>query len=221
MEPPDGGSMVRVWDLPTRLFHWSLVLTVISAFVSRKFGDTMLVWHMTNGYAILVLILFRLLWGLFGSTTARFRSFLTGPGAVIGYLRANLKGEHPRFVGHNPAGGWSVAALLTVLAVQGVTGLFASDDILVKGPLAFLVTEKTVALASTIHRLGFLAMLALVALHLGAVLFYLTKGDNLILPMITGRKSQAQMPPDPPPLQMRANRLALALLLVAMMGVWV
>ncbi|MBF0262948.1 MAG: cytochrome b/b6 domain-containing protein [Magnetococcales bacterium] len=217
---PDRGSPVRVWDLPTRLFHWALVLAVLSAFVSRKFGDAMLVWHMANGYAILVLVLFRLLWGLFGSTTARFRSFLTGPGAVIDYLRANLKGEHPRFVGHNPAGGWSVAALLTILALQGVTGLFASDDILVKGPLAFLVSDKTVALASTIHRLSFLALLALVTLHLGAVLFYLAKGDNLILPMFTGDKTPSQLPSDAPPVRMRSNGRALMLLVLALGVVW-
>ncbi|GAB0057974.1 hypothetical protein SIID45300_02309 [Candidatus Magnetaquicoccaceae bacterium FCR-1] len=220
-EAPDRGSPVRVWDPPTRLFHWGLVLAVISAFVSRKFGDAMLVWHMAIGHAILVLVLFRLLWGLFGSTTARFRNFLTGPGAVIAYLIANLKGEHPRFVGHNPAGGWSVAALLMVLALQGITGLFASDDILVKGPLAFLVSEKTVALASTIHRLSFLALLALVTLHLGAVLFYLAKGDNLILPMFTGCKHPSQLPADATPVRMRSNRLALALLLLAMGVVWV
>ncbi|MEO5347256.1 MAG: cytochrome b/b6 domain-containing protein [Magnetococcus sp. YQC-9] len=215
-----GSSTVKVWDLPTRLFHWSLVLGVISAVVARKFGDSMLVWHMTNGMAILVLLLFRLMWGFWGSTTARFGAFLTGPGTVIAYLRGVIRGEHPRYVGHNPAGGWSVAALLTVLTLQSVTGLFASDDILVKGPLAFLVSESTVSRLSTLHHWSFLGLIALVTVHVGAVLFYLKQGENLILPMITGFKQRANLPPGTPPIPMKGNRLALGLFSLAAAMAW-
>ncbi|MBF0295896.1 MAG: cytochrome b/b6 domain-containing protein [Magnetococcales bacterium] len=213
-------AAVKVWDLPTRLFHWCLVLGVISAFVARKFGDSMLVWHMTNGYFMLVLIVFRLLWGFFGSTTARFGAFLTGPGAVIAYLRGIFRGEHRSFVGHNPAGGWSVVALLTILAMQGVTGLFASDDILAKGPLAFLVSERTVAFVSTLHRWSAFALIALVMVHVGAVLFHLKQGDNLIVPMITGCKPKSCLPPGTRAVQMRGNLLALALFALAGVVVW-
>ncbi|MBF0614173.1 MAG: hypothetical protein G8237_06470 [Magnetococcales bacterium] len=213
-------AALKVWDLPTRLFHWSLVLGVISAFVARKFGDSLLVWHMANGYVILVLLVFRLLWGFWGSTTARFGAFLTGPGAVITCLLKGIRGEHQLFVGHNPAGGWSVVAMLMVLTIQGVTGLFASDDILVKGPLAFLVSDKSVALLSTIHRLSFWALLALIALHVSAVLFYLKQGDNLILPMITGYKSPSNLPAGTTAITLRSNRLALVLLAISAGVVW-
>lgn len=211
---------VKVWDLPTRLFHWSLVFGVISAVVARKLGDSMLVWHMWNGYAMLVLLLFRLMWGFLGSSTARFRDFLAGPGAVFAYLRALLKGETPHFIGHNPAGGWSVVLLLTALTVQGVTGLFASDDIFVKGPLAFLVSEKTVAILSTLHRWNLWVLIALITLHVSAVLFYLKKGENLILPMLTGEKHLSDLPPGSPPVTLRSTRRALLLLALSALLVW-
>ncbi|WP_130471534.1 cytochrome b/b6 domain-containing protein [Candidatus Magnetaquicoccus inordinatus] len=211
---------VAVWDLPTRLFHWGLVLLVISAVLSRNWGDSLLVWHMINGYALLVLLVFRILWGIVGSSTARFSSFVCGPGAVIAYLRGALRGEHQLSVGHNPAGGWSVLAMLAVLTLQGVTGLFASDDILVKGPLAFLVSERSVALLSTLHRWGILLLLGLVMFHLGAIALYLSKGDNLILPMITGRKQRAQLPPNTPAITPRSHGLALAMLALAALLVW-
>lgn len=211
---------VKVWDLPTRLFHWTLVFLVLLAFVSRKFGDSMLVWHMVNGYAILVLIVFRLLWGFFGSSTALFREFLTKPSEVFTYLLGILKGEHRQFVGHNPAGGWSVVFMLAVLALQVITGLFTSDDILVQGPLAFLVSERTMALFSTIHRMGFLLLFVLVVLHVSMLLFYLKQGDNFILPMITGSKSRSNLPPGSNRIKMRGGRPALTLLVLAGVVVW-
>lgn len=221
MTPSDPSEpTVPVWDLPTRLFHWSLVLLVILAVVSRLWGDSLLKWHMANGYAVLVLLLFRLLWGLAGSTTSRFQTFLTGPGTVIAYLHGVMRGETRHYTGHNPAGGWSVAALLVVLLVQTLTGLFASDDILVKGPLAFLVSERMVALLSTIHRLSSLALLALVVVHVSAVLFYLMRGENLIRPMITGRKARSSLSPGEEAPKIGSSRLALILLILSGLSVW-
>ena len=133
---------VPTWDLPTRIFHWALVLLIIDAWVSYSFGDVLMRWHMWNGYALLTLVLFRLMWGIWGSNTARFSGFVASPLRVVRYLRALARGEDEHYLGHNPAGGWSVLVLLGLILVQGVCGLFASDDILV-GRLA------------SVHRLGF------------------------------------------------------------------
>lgn len=190
---------VRIWDLPTRLFHWGLVALVAFAWVSAELGGSLMDWHMRAGYAVLALVLFRLIWGVIGSRTARFASFVRGPGAVLAYLRTMLRPDAPHHLGHNPAGGAMILVLLAVLALQGGTGLFATDDILTEGPLVRHVSSATASLLTGIHEANFTLLLALVALHVGAALFYLIiKHDNLIRPMITGRRAvpAAQVPAD-------------------------
>lgn len=183
-------NKIPVWDLPTRLFHWLLVALVANAWLTYKFGDIGMYWHKWNGYALLVLLLFRIIWGIIGSSTARFRDFVRGPARVISYLR-----EGGPSLGHNPAGGWSVIAMLALLTMQAVAGLFATDDIIVSGPLKFLVSSDTASALSNLHRQGYYILLALVALHVAALLFYrFVKRDNLILPMITGYKQASQVP---------------------------
>lgn len=178
----------RVWDLPTRLFHWMLVLLVLIAWRSAEKRDISL--HVLAGSGVAGLLVFRLWWGFFGSSTARFGNFLKGPRAVLAYARS-LAGRSAPELGHNPMGGWSVAALLLWLLALTGFGLFASDvDGLDSGPLADLVDFDASRLASHLHALLFDGLEALVALHLGAILFYhLVKRHKLVHAMVTGRQS--------------------------------
>lgn len=181
---------VRVWDLPTRLFHWILVVLVASNLVTGSVGG---LWqmelHMTCGYAILALVLFRLVWGVVGSRHSRFGAFVHGPAAVLAYARDLVRGRSAPAVGHNPMGGWSVMALLTVLLLQAGTGLFANDDILTEGPLARTVSKATSDALTSVHVASSNVLMLLIAVHLVAVFGYLiVKRENLIRPMITGVK---------------------------------
>jgi cytochrome b len=186
------GTSVKVWDLPVRVFHWLLVVLVFLSWVSSEVGGNAMAYHMWIGYTTLTLLLFRIVWGFVGGQHARFREFVHGPGAVVRYLRGSPRREGGTYVGHNPAGGWSVLALLACLLVQAVTGLFTNDEISTEGPLAARVSSETSDLLSTVHRYNFYVLLTLVALHVAAVLFYLlVKRQNLVWPMFTGRKRVA------------------------------
>lgn len=208
---------IPVWDLATRLFHWLLVLLVAGAWLSYKYGDVTMTWHKWNGYAILTLLLFRLLWGAIGSSTARFGDFVKGPRSVLRYLR---DGARAPALGHNPAGGWSVLAMLGILVVQAGAGLFTTDDIIVSGPLKFLVSADTAAFLSSLHRLGYYLLLGLVALHLAALAFHrLAHGENLVRAMISGKKCPDQVPPGACA-EMRPLWLAALCLAVAAFTVW-
>jgi cytochrome b len=187
--PENGGRSIRVWDLPTRLVHWLLVVLVSACFVTVSIGGIWMPRHMQSGCVILGLLVFRIIWGFLGGRYARFSSFVRGPVAVFGYARDLLRRDTPKPVGHNPMGGWSVLAMLISLIIQAVTGLFANDDIFNKGPLYHWVGKATSDGLTRIHRLNQEVLLLLVGVHLIAVFFYLIiKHDNLILPMITGYK---------------------------------
>ncbi|WP_448203991.1 cytochrome b/b6 domain-containing protein [Azospirillum sp. sgz302134] len=218
---------VTVWDLPTRMFHWSLVLLVTVAVASAKLDR--MATHTLAGEAILALLLFRLVWGLIGSQTARFSDFVKGPRAVLAYA-AGLSGAgagdgkggpaSPPALGHNPMGGLMVVVLLGALLTQAASGLFTSDDILVDGPLVPLAASATVKTLSTLHRLLANGILLLAAVHVLAVLVYLlVKKENLIRPMITGRKTipadAAVAPPRRTPTAVALAVLAAAVGLVA------
>jgi cytochrome b len=201
---------VRVWDLPTRLFHWALVALVVTSFVTGKIGGNAMTWHLYSGYSILALIAFRIVWGFVGGRESRFASFVKGPGAVLRYARTLLDRAAPRHAGHNPLGGWSVMLMIAALATQAVTGLFASDDIFVEGPLAAKVSGATVTLATRIHNWNEWVLVALVATHVAAIAFYaLAKRENLVHPMVTGRKALDAPDQDTP------NRTGLAAVLLA------
>jgi len=182
-----GQAGTRIWDLPTRLFHWMLVLLVLTAWQSAERRDISL--HILAGAGVAGLLVFRLWWGFFGSSTARFANFLKGPGAVIAYARSLPTQREPE-LGHNPMGGWSVATLLACLSALIGFGLFAIDtDGLDSGPLADLVDFDTARQASHLHALLFDGLEALVALHLCAILFYhLVKRHRLVHAMVTGRQ---------------------------------
>jgi cytochrome b len=185
---------VRVWDLPTRLFHWLLVVLVAFSWASAELGGNAMTYHMWSGYGILGLVLFRLLWGLAGSSSARFASFLRGTRGVAAYVRSLLRTDAATGVGHNPLGGWMIVAMLCLLLAQAGTGLFANDDIATEGPLYKLVSKDLSDQLTEIHEAIFDVLLGLIALHIAAILFYLlVKRDNLVRPMLTGRK---QVPAD-------------------------
>jgi cytochrome b len=181
---------VRVWDLPVRLFHWTLLALVVFSVATAYVGGSWMDWHMRSGYAVLALLAFRIAWGVVGTRHARFANFVRGPAAVVLYLRSLGGGAHPVSVGHNPLGALSVLALLAVLLAQAGTGLFANDDIFTEGPLAKLVAKAASDQATTIHYWNQWALYALVAMHVLAVLVHRVRfGDNLVGPMIAGTKA--------------------------------
>jgi cytochrome b len=184
----------RLWDGPTRVVHWALVVLIPFAWWSAEAGK--MDWHRLAGYGVTGLIVFRLIWGFAGSASARFAGFVRGPGATLAYLRTLPSRARKDLPGHNPLGAWSVLAILAVLVAQVVTGLFAVDvDAIEAGPLADRVDFDTGRLFAKWHHWSFWALEALVALHVAAVVFYLTyKRANLIAAMVTGRQAFAEDP---------------------------
>jgi cytochrome b len=210
---------VRVWDLPTRLFHWGLALCVIGLIITGNVGGNAMVWHGRLGYAVLTLLLFRLTWGVVGGHWSRFGNFLYGPASIVAYLRGQSRPEH--HVGHNPLGMFSVLAMLLILLAQVGSGLFADDEIAFTGPLAGLVSGDWVGQATSYHKkVGKLILIALVALHLGAIAFYkLVKKQNLVRPMIVGDKAVQTAVPESRD-NARTRLLALVLLLLCAAAVY-
>lgn len=205
--------IVRVWDAPTRVFHWVLAACVVGLVVTAQIGGAAMDWHFRLGYSVLTLLLFRGVWGFVGGHWSRFGSFVVGPGQVLAYLRAG--GHATQTVGHNPMGALSVLALLGFLALQVVSGLFSDDEIAAAGPLVKFASSAWVGNATFYHKeIGKLIVLALVALHIAAILFYLVKkGENLVRPMVTGDKTLALSVPASN--DQAADRIkALAILLV-------
>lgn len=183
----------RIWDLPTRLFHWSLVLCVAGAVLSAKLGGNAMVWHMRLGYAVLALLAFRLVWGLVGGRWSRFGSFVYGPAAIWRYVRGQPARQDHFEVGHNPLGALSVLAMLMWLGLQVGSGLIADDEIATTGPLVRLVSSET-SLAWTAHHKswGQWGLYLLLGLHLAAIAFYgLVKRRSLLSAMLSGDKRLA------------------------------
>lgn len=180
-------SRIPLWDAPVRLFHWALAALVVFSFTTGKIGGSWLEWHMRSGYTILALLAFRLAWGVVGSETARFASFLRGPGATLAYARTLVSRQHPAAFGHTPTGGWMIVLMLAILAVQAGSGLFVDDEIATQGPLAVKVSNAFVAKMSALHGYNQWAVAAAVALHVAAIAFYQGYlGTNLIGPMVHG-----------------------------------
>lgn len=210
---------IRIWDLPVRLFHWSLVVLMVVSYFTGRWGGEWMKFHFWSGYAILTLLLFRIAWGFVGSTTARFSHFVKGPVAAFGHLREML-GKGPHDVGHNPVGGAMVVMLILAVLAQVAAGLFSADTDLgtVNGPLANLIADKSVDKMTAFHKYWVNVLLTLVGLHVLAAFVYLAwKRHNLIGAMITGdkRADQAVAPGKPlPVLKFASGRLAISLLVV-------
>lgn len=182
------GKRIFLWDLPTRLFHWLLVVSVIAAVVTGQLGGNLIEWHGRIGILIVGLLVFRLAWGVLGSTYVRFSHFFPTVARIKSYLSGQWQGE-----GHNPLGALSVFALLFLLLLQAGSGLVANDDIAFTGPLADLVSREISNLLTGLHELLSNVLIALVLLHVAAIAFYgHIKKRNLIKPMLTGWKEDAE-----------------------------
>lgn len=208
-----------VWDLPTRLFHWLLVLLIIGSVLAAKTGGNWIDWHFRAGYAILSLIAFRIAWGFVGGRYARFGSFLFGPRQVLAYLRG-APDAHPG-PGHNPLGALSVFAMLFFIGAQAVLGLFANDDIASEGPLAVRVSKDTSDFLTSLHLANSTIVLVLIGLHVAAIAGYrLVRGRRLVTPMVTGRDPQAPPGAVSSRDDSRLRLGALAILAVVALVVW-
>ncbi|MDI1246942.1 MAG: cytochrome b/b6 domain-containing protein [Rhodoferax sp.] len=188
--------MVRVWDAPTRLFHWALALCFIGLIVSSQIGGAAMTWHFRFGYGVMTLLLFRLVWGLLGGYWSQFSTFLVKPSEVWRYLQG--RGQALADVGHSPLSGLSVLAMLVFLALQVASGLMSDDEIAAAGPLTSFVSSTWVSNATYYHKdIGKFILLGLVGLHLAAIAFYyFGREKNLIKPMLTGDKSVAFSAPN-------------------------
>jgi cytochrome b len=181
---------IRVWDLPIRLFHWVLVVLITVSIITQAIGGNAMEWHFRSGYAVLALIAFRLIWGLVGTRYARFSDFIHGPSSILAYLRGDNDRSYKTYHGHNPIGSLSVFALLGVILVQAVSGLFANDDIAAEGPLVKFVSEELSDSFTWFHtEVSAFVVYFLIGLHIAAIIYYyFGKKRNLVKPMITGDK---------------------------------
>jgi cytochrome b len=213
-----------VWDLPTRLFHWLLVLLVAGSWFTAKVVSDVDLWlHRMLGYVLLGLLVFRLLWGFVGGRHSRFVNFVRGPGAVLRYAATLGRRDADGHAGHNPLGALSVLSLLASLLLQVLTGLVNDDEILAAGPLAPLVGAELRDLAGQVHAINFNVLIGLIALHLAAILYYaLWRRQNLVRPMITGSaeglpESEAGTSP-PAARALLVLALSVAVVLVVVLG---
>ncbi len=205
---------LRVWDLPTRIFHWLLAFCVISSIISGEVGGDAIIWHFRLGYCVIALLIFRVVWGFVGGYWSRFKQFFYSPLTILRYLRGQSKPEHE--VGHNPLGSLSVWGLLFILGAQVATGLMSDDEIASQGPLVQFISGATSSLATSYHKhWGKVIIILLIALHIAAILFYFfKKKENLIRPMLRGDKD-VQVDIDLLPSQDKATQRITALIIFA------
>lgn len=214
-----GGSRL-VWDLPLRVFHWLLAACVAGSWVTHELGVEWFSWHARIGCLTLVLLAFRIAWGFVGPRHARFSSFVRGPRTTLAYLRTVLRSGSAASVGHNPLGALSVLAMLGLLLVQAVTGLFANDEIFNTGPLYGYVNDAQSDRLAALHGRNFDWIVALIALHLAAVAWHqLYKRVDVVRPMVTGRKPRHEVP-DEEALDGQRLWLAAALVALAAAALW-
>ncbi len=210
-------TRLRVWDLPTRVFHWTLAACVVGSVVTAKVGGNAAEWHFRLGYLAFALLAFRLLWGVLGGHWSRFGAFIYGPGALWRYVRGRPLPQDRFDIGHSPLGSLAVWALLGFLALQVGTGLVADDEIANTGPLNRFVSSELAGKATAYHKsVGQGVLIALAVLHVGAVFFYLFKRRrDLIGPMWHGDKPLGELPAGAPGSRDTAATRAMALMLFA------
>lgn len=178
----------RIWDLPTRLFHWTLAASVAGLFATGTLGGNWMEWHLRLGHLVLALLAFRLLWGFVGGRWSRFSSFLFTPARTVAYWRGQTTAQD--HIGHNPIGALAVWAMLLLLTVQVLSGLGSDDEIAYAGPLTRYLHSETVSFLTGYHHdIGKLLLLGLVALHLLALVYYqVVRKLGLVKAMFTGDK---------------------------------
>ena len=210
---PESASTVRVWDLPTRLFHWLLVVCVVALVVTGNMGGDMMIWHARCGFAVLTLVLFRLTWGFWGGHWSRFKQFRLHPKSALSYIRSIKHGDHAPQLGHNPLGAWSVCCVLVLLVLQIASGMVADDEISFSGPFSQWVSGASVTWATWYHKaVGKKLLLLWFALHLLAMVFHRWRfGENLVSAMFSGNKGH---PTQDTASQDRANQRIVALMVL-------
>ncbi|KZB69548.1 MULTISPECIES: cytochrome b/b6 domain-containing protein [Thalassospira] len=215
---------VKLWDFPVRLFHWALVIAIVTAWWANR--EVMIDVHAIAGYSVLALVIFRLIWGFVGSSNARFADFLTGPRRVIDYLRKLPNGSVSEltYAGHNPAGGWMVAVMILLVGVQAVSGLFASENtfLFFDGPLVAYVSSDFTSTMNWIHQTNINLIYGAVGLHVFAALFYLAvKRENLIRAIVIGtRRVPAELAGRFANIRFASPLLGIAILIVCALVVW-
>jgi cytochrome b len=214
--PQGAPHKVRIWDLPTRCFHWGLAIAAVGLLVTGKMGGDVMVWHARLGYCVGTLIMFRLLWGWLGGYWSRFAAFAIAPRAAWRYLRGSAHAG----AGHNPLGALSVYAMLGFLALQVASGLFSETKDDFAGPLSTLASNAVVHFLTGYHRkVGQWVLIALVVLHLAAVAYYTWRGDKLLGAMWSGDKTLSE-PVEPSKDDASSRFRALALLALCAVGIW-
>lgn len=205
-----------VWDLPVRLFHWLLVVSLLFQWASAEWFEDMMEWHFINGYFILGLVLFRLIWGFIGTRYSRFSSFLGSPFAVIRYAKLLISRSSPEYTGHNPLGGLIVPVVLLIVGLQAVSGLFSSDDILYSGPYYSAVEKVYQDYANWLHHNLFNAILVVAIIHILAIAWYQwVLKRNLTKPMIHGRKYLNRNP------GITSSKMIVALILAVLVAIFI
>jgi cytochrome b len=205
-----------VWDLPVRMTHWLLVISVLGSYVTSRFGTKLFNWHKYCGYTVLVLVTFRFVWGFVGTRYSRFEQFIRSPAQVVRYLRIlRAKAGSTSDIGHNPLGGWSIVAMLAILMAQASTGLFANDDISSVGPFFGLISNSLSDTLTKYHHLFFNMLEFLIVLHILAIAHYgYVRKVNLLTPMISGRKLATIAQESD---EIQGSRIVLALAIVAVL----
>ena len=212
---------IRVWDLPTRLFHALLIVCVAGLVITGEIGGDAMRLHFLFGYGVLTLVLFRLVWGFVGGHWSRFVNFVPTPAQLLAYVQALRTRSAPPSVGHNPLGALSVIAMLLILAIQVLSGFISDDEIAATGPWTSLVPNAWIELATEYHsEIGKTILIVLVILHVASILYYKRyKNEDLITPMIKGDKQEPAT--TPASRDTRTSRIfALSVLLACAYGVY-
>lgn len=184
-------AKVKVWDVYIRIFHWLLLICILVSFISFRLDEMDI--HFISGHCVLALIIFRVIWGVVGSRTALFQSFIKGPGTILNYLQNPSSEKFKGIIGHSPIAALSVIAMLVVISVQVGTGLISDDEILLQGPLAQFVSGEMSYQATTYHGINAKLIIGLIVLHLAAIAFYrFIKKDDIVKPMVTGQKNVSE-----------------------------
>ena len=199
-----------IWDIPTRLFHWLLVLSIVAQYATAEWMDNATQWHFYIGYFTLGLLVFRIIWGIFGPEYARFSQFVTGPKQVIAYLRTLFDKNSPSVAGHNPLVGWFVIVMLTLLIIQAISGLFMTDDIFLDGPYRAMADDSTLDVMNTLHHLAFDILIWVIALHIAAILFYAVYKKQKLVPAMLHGKKDTHSP------AIKSSKLVLALIVAVL-----